>query len=154
MRLFFVADSSIYGNIFANRLICVCVCVCVCVCYSSFPWCCYSNIREKTIITTHKHKKWNELGYNFIGHNAALQGYTRPGTTLLKRWILLWIMLLVQNRLTCWPANPACYHCTTDTGPGTTFGNEMDFGMNQVQKSLVRPFNLQSSALPLCYDCL
>ena len=48
--------------------------------------------------------KWNEM-IGVLSHDSALQGYTWPGTTWAMRWILLWIMPLVQARsTTCWPA--------------------------------------------------
>ena len=42
------------------------------------------------------------------------------------------------------------------TGLGATWANEIYFGMNKPQvqnKSIVRPVDLQDSALPLCHGC-
>ena len=41
------------------------------------------------------------------------------------------------------------------TGPGTTWANEMNFGMNHAPGAglIARPVDLQSSVLPLCHDC-
>ena len=40
-------------------------------------------------------------------------------------------------------------------GPGTTWAIEMNFVMNHVTGAGLRdqPVDLQSSALPMCYDC-
>ena len=41
------------------------------------------------------------------------------------------------------------------TGPGTTWANGMNFGMNNIQGpgSITQPVDLQSGMLPLCYSC-
>ena len=41
------------------------------------------------------------------------------------------------------------------TGQGTTWADEMNYGMNHAPgaRPIARPVDLQSSMLPLCYSC-
>ena len=57
--------------------------------------------------------KWNEWSFKprFCTCNTIL-GKGQPG---VLRWILLWIMSLMQHRaLDLLSSSPACHHCTTD----------------------------------------
>ena len=57
--------------------------------------------------------KWNDWCFRPRFCNCkAILGWGQPG---LMRWILLWIMPLVQDwSLNLLTSTPACYHCTTD----------------------------------------